>query len=197
MILLTAKSDDADRLEGLSIGADAYMSKPFNMDVLRQTAENLLKNKRRLQGKYSVAQQEGKIDKIEWMSPNDQMMERVMKVINENISNPDLGVEFIADKIGISRVHFHRRLRNATGLTPRDFVRNIRLMQAAKLLSRTDTDVTGVSVATGFRSASTFSTCFKAYYGMSPTEYAHKNSKSEDGAEKNGDGNVTGDGHGQ
>ena len=197
VILLTAKSDDADRLEGLSIGADAYMSKPFNMDVLRQTAENLLKNKRRLQGKYSVAQQEGKIDKIEWMSPNDQMMERVMKVINENISNPDLGVEFIADKIGISRVHFHRRLRNATGLTPRDFVRNIRLMQAAKLLSRTDTDVTGVSVATGFRSASTFSTCFKAYYGMSPTEYAHKNSKSEDGAEKNGDGNVTGDGHGQ
>lgn len=197
VILLTAKSDDADRLEGLSIGADAYMSKPFNMDVLRQTAENLLKNKRRLQGKYSVAQQEGKIDKIEWMSPNDQMMERVMKVINENISNPDLGVEFIADKIGISRVHFHRRLKNATGLTPRDFVRNIRLMQAAKLLSRTDTDVTGVSVATGFRSASTFSTCFKAYYGMSPTEYAHKNSKSEDGPEKNGDGNVTGDRHEQ
>ena len=67
-----------------------------------------------------MAQQEGKIDKIEWMSPNDQMMERVMKVINENISNPDLGVEFIADKIGISRVHFHRRLKNATGLTPRD-----------------------------------------------------------------------------
>ena len=197
VILLTAKSDDADRLEGLSIGADAYMSKPFNMDVLRQTAENLLKNKRRLQGKYSVAQQEGKIDKIEWMSPNDQMMERVMKVINENISNPDLGVEFIADKIGISRVHFHRRLKNATGLTPRDFVRNIRLMQAAKLLSRTDTDVTGVSVATGFRSASTFSTCFKAYYGMSPTEYAHKNSKSEDEPENNGDGNVTGDRHGQ
>lgn len=60
VILLTAKSDDADRLEGLSIGADSYMSKPFNMDVLRQTAENLLKNKRRLQGKYSVAQQEGK-----------------------------------------------------------------------------------------------------------------------------------------
>ena len=197
VILLTAKSDDADRLEGLSIGADAYMSKPFNMDVLRQTAENLLKNKRRLQGKYSVAQQEGKIDKIEWMSPNDQMMERVMKVINENISNPDLGVEFIADKIGISRVHFHRRLKNATGLTPRDFVRNIRLMQAAKLLSRTDTDVTGVSVATGFRSASTFSTCFKAYYGMSPTEYAHKNSKSEDEPENNEGGNVAEDGHGQ
>ena len=197
VILLTAKSDDADRLEGLSIGADAYMSKPFNMDVLRQTAENLLKNKRRLQGKYSVAQQEGKIDKIEWMSPNDQMMERVMKVINENISNPDLGVEFIADKIGISRVHFHRRLKNATGLTPRDFVRNIRLMQAAKLLSRTDTDVTGVSVATGFRSASTFSTCFKAYYGMSPTEYAHKNSKSEDEPENNEGGNVAEDGHEQ
>ena len=118
-------------------------------------------------------------------------------MINENISNPDLGVEFIADKIGISRVHFHRRLKNATGLTPRDFVRNIRLMQAAKLLSKTDTDVTGVSVATGFRSASTFSTCFKAYYGMSPTEYAHKNSKSEDGPENDEGGNVAEDGHEQ
>ena len=80
------------------------MSKPFNIDILRQTAENLLKNKRRLQGKYGVALQEEKMDKIELVSPNDQMMERVMKVINENISSPDLSVEFIADKIGISRV---------------------------------------------------------------------------------------------
>ena len=178
VILLTAKSDDADRLEGLSIGADAYMSKPFNIDILRQTAENLLKNKRRLQGKYGVALQEEKMDKIELVSPNDQMMERVMKVINENISSPDLSVEFIADKIGISRVHFHRRLKDATGLTPRDFVRNIRLSQAAKLLAGKNFDITDVAIATGFRSVSTFSTCFKGYFGMTPTEYARKNAKT-------------------
>lgn len=186
VILLTAKSEDADRLEGLSTGADAYMSKPFNIDILRQTAENLLKNKRRLQGKYGVALQEEKMDKIELASPNDQMMERVMKVINENISSPDLSVEFIADKIGISRVHFHRRLKDATGLTPRDFVRNIRLSQAAKLLAGKDFDITDVAVATGFRSVSTFSTCFKGYFGMTPTEYARKNAKAKTGTEKEG-----------
>ena len=106
------------------------------------------------------------------------MMERVMKVINENISSPDLSVEFIADKIGISRVHFHRRLKDATGLTPRDFVRNIRLSQAAKLLAGKNFDITDVAIATGFRSVSTFSTCFKGYLGMTPTEYARKNAKT-------------------
>ena len=119
-----------------------------------------------------------KMDKIELVSPNDQMMERVMKVINENISSPDLSVEFIADKIGISRVHFHRRLKDATGLTPRDFVRNIRLSQAAKLLAGKNFDITDVAIATGFRSVSTFSTCFKGYFGMTPTEYARKNAKT-------------------
>ena len=191
VILLTAKSEDADRLEGLSTGADAYMSKPFNIDILRQTAENLLKNKRRLQGKYGVALQEEKMDKIELVSPNDQMMERVMKVINENISSPDLSVEFIADKIGISRVHFHRRLKDATGLTPRDFVRNIRLSQAAKLLAGKNFDITDVAIATGFRSVSTFSTCFKGYFGMTPTEYARKNAKTKAESEREEDEDVT------
>ena len=191
VILLTAKSEDADRLEGLSTGADAYMSKPFNIDILRQTAENLLKNKRRLQGKYGVALQEEKMDKIELVSPNDQMMERVMKVINENISSPDLSVEFIADKIGISRVHFHRRLKDATGLTPRDFVRNIRLSQAAKLLVGKNFDITDVAIATGFRSVSTFSTCFKGYFGMTPTEYARKNAKTKAESEREEDEDVT------
>ena len=191
VILLTAKSEDADRLEGLSTGADAYMSKPFNIDILRQTAENLLKNKRRLQGKYGVALQEEKMDKIELVSPNDQMMERVMKVINENISSPDLSVEFIADKIGISRVHFHRRLKDATGLTPHDFVRNIRLSQAAKLLAGKNFDITDVAIATGFRSVSTFSTCFKGYFGMTPTEYARKNAKTKAESEREEDEDVT------
>ena len=191
VIMLTAKSDDADRLEGLSTGADAYMSKPFNIDILRQTAENLLKNKRRLQGKYGVALQEEKMDKIELVSPNDQMMERVMKVINENISSPDLSVQFIADKIGISRVHFHRRLKDATGLTPRDFVRNIRLSQAAKLLAGKNFDITDVAIATGFRSVSTFSTCFKGYFGMTPTEYARKNAKTKAESEREEDEDVT------
>lgn len=187
VILLSAKSDDADKLQGLSVGADAYMTKPFNIDVLCQTVNNLLESRHRLQGKYAVtASQEENMEKIELTSPDERLMERMMKVINDNISNPDLNVEFIAEKIGISRVHLHRRLKEMTSLTPRDFVRNIRLSQAAKLLSEKHLDITDVSIATGFKSVSTFSTCFKAYYGMTPTEYMRKNTKTKSDDQDNG-----------
>ena len=186
VVLLSAKNDDADKLKGLNMGADAYMTKPFNIDVLCQTVNNLLESRHRLQGKLAVtSSQEENMEKIELTSPDERLMERLMKVINENISNPDLNVEFISDKVGISRVHLHRRLKEMTSLTPRDFIRNIRLSQAAKLLSDKHLDITDVSVATGFKSVSTFSTCFKTYYGMTPTEYMRKNTKSKEENDEN------------
>lgn len=189
VVLLSAKSDDEDKMVGLSKGADAYMTKPFNIDLLKQTVNNLLESHHRIQGKYGVvAKQEEKIDKIELTSPDEKLMERMMKVINDNMSNPDLNVEFIADKIGISRVHLHRRMKGMTSLTPRDFVRNIRLSQAAKLLSEKHLDITDVSIATGFRSVSTFSTCFKAYYGMTPSEYMKRKSKNKGDETPSADG---------
>ncbi len=173
VVLLTARSEDADRLAGLSGGADAYLSKPFNIDILRHTIENLLKTRRMLEGKFQVKKHsENHVEELDVVSPDDNLMERITKVVSDNLSNPDLNVELIAEKVGISRVHFHRRLKDITGLTPRDFVRNYRLMRAAKLFSeKKDYDITDVSIAVGFKSVSTFSTSFKAYYGMTPTEY--------------------------
>lgn len=180
VVMLTAKGDDNDRLAGLAMGADAYLSKPFNVDILKQTVENLLQSRRKLQGKFGVmVQEEEKVVKIDLASPDDKLMERVMKVINENLSNPDLSIELIADKIGMSRVHFHRKLKGVTSLTPRDFVRNIRLKEAARLLGEKKYDITDVSIATGFRSVSTFSTVFKAFYGMTPTEYMRKKAQEK------------------
>ncbi len=182
VILLTAMSDDAARLKGLEIGADAYISKPFNMEILFQTAENLLVSRRMLQGKYSLAaRSEEKIDNVKLQSADEQLMERIMKVMNDNLANSELSVEDIADKICLSRVHFHRKLKELTGMTPRDFLKNIRLTQAAKLLSEKHLDITDVSIATGFKSVSTFSTCFKAAYGMPPTEYMKLHSVSSAG----------------
>lgn len=180
VVMLTAKTDDTDRLEGLLVQADVYISKPFNINILQQTIDNLLKAHKRMKGKYQIVEkQDEKIDEIDLISPDERMMDRMMKVINQNISNPDLSVEFIADKIGISRVHLHRRLKNYTGLTPRDFVRNVRLKQAAKLLTGKDFDITDVSIATGFRSVSTFCTRFKTFYGMTPKEYAKQAHKKQ------------------
>lgn len=182
VILLTAKSEDKDRIEGLSIGVDAYLTKPFNMEVLRSTISNLLHSRHVLQGKFKTEQQtEENIDDVEVQSADEHLMERVMKVVNENLSNTDLNIEYIADKVGISRVHFHRKIKDLTGQTPGNFLRSIRMTQAAKLLASKHLDITDVSIATGFKSVSTFSTSFKQVYGMTPSEYMkrHENDNND------------------
>ncbi|MBQ3926762.1 MAG: helix-turn-helix transcriptional regulator, partial [Bacteroidaceae bacterium] len=98
---------------------------------------------------------------------------------NENISNPELNIEFIADKVGVSRVHFHRKINDLTGQTPGNFLRSIRMTQAAKLLASKHLDITDVSIATGFKSISTFSTSFKQVYGMTPSEYMKRHEEDK------------------
>ena len=172
VVLMTALTSDADRIAGLTNGADAYISKPFNIDVLRSTVIQLLKTRQVLQGKYhGDKQQEEKIDHVEMESPDEHLMRRVMKAINENMDNSDLSVEMIADQVGISRVHFYRKMKDLTGQAPRDFVKYVRLKEAARMLSEKRLDITGVSIATGFKSLSAFSTSFKALYGVSPTDW--------------------------
>ena len=172
IILLTAKNRDEDKLEGLSTGADAYIVKPFNMDILRRTVSNLINSRLQLRMKYGRTDQlEQQVDKIEMKSPDDKVLERVMKVINENLSNSSLSVDYIASQVGISRVHLHRKMKELTGQTPHDFIRNLRLKQAANLLSSGNMNVTEVMYACGFGNAASFSTTFKKFYGMSPREY--------------------------
>ena len=175
IVLMTALGSDADRIAGITNGADAYVSKPFNIDVLRTTVVQLLKSRQLLQGKYhGDRQHEEKIDRVEIESPDEHLMKRVMKTINENMDNPELSVEMIADKVGISRVHFYRKMKDLTGQAPRDFLKYVRLKEAARLLSEKRLDITGVSIATGFKSLSAFSTNFKSLYGLSPSEWVKK-----------------------
>ena len=175
VVIMTALGSDSDRIAGLTNGADAYVTKPFNIDVLRTVIIQQLKTRQMLQGKFhGDKQHEEKIDKVEVESPDENLMRRVMKVINENISNPDLSVEIIADKVGISRVHFYRKMKDLTGQAPRDFLKYVRLKEAGRLLKEKKMDITGVSIAVGFKSLSAFSTNFKALYGLSPTEYVKK-----------------------
>ena len=185
VVLMTALGSDADRIAGLTNGADAYITKPFNIDILRSTILQLLKSRQLLQGKFhGDKQQEEKIDKVELESPDEHLMRRVMRVINENMSNPDLSVETIADKVGISRVHFYRKMKDLTGQAPRDYLKYVRLKEAARLLSAKKLDITGVSIAIGFKSLSAFSTNFKALFGLSPTEWMKKDDDTEDTQEE-------------
>ncbi|WP_291594017.1 two-component regulator propeller domain-containing protein [Bacteroides sp.] len=172
VILLTAKSKAEDRIEGLETGADAYIVKPFNTELLRTTASNLIANRERLRGQLIGEQQvEEKIVKIEMKSNDEILMGKVMKTINEHLTDPALNVEMLAANVGMSRVHMHRKLKELTNQSARDFIRNIRLKQAATLLREKNLSISEVAYATGFSNLSHFSNSFREFYGISPTEY--------------------------
>ena len=174
VILLTAKNDLDDKIIGLEHGADNYISKPFHMTELRYMIENLLKNRQRIRGKFSGAYQEDKIKEIELESDNEILMKRVMKVINDNLDNTELKVEMLAMEVGLSRVQLHRKMKEITGISTGEFIRNIRLKKAADLLSEKKVNVSQVAYMVGFSSHTHFSTVFKKFYGVSPTEYINK-----------------------
>lgn len=173
VILLTSKSEVENRLEGLRKGADAFLAKPFNMEELHILIDNLVDNVRRIRGKYSGAQgQKAKIEQIQVKGNNDALMERVMKYMNEHLADPDLNVEKLTEDVGISRAQLHRKLKEIAGVSAGEFIRNLRLEQAARLIEEGQINITQVAYSVGFCNQTHFSTVFKKHYGMSPSEYA-------------------------
>ena len=175
VIMLTSKSEISDRLEGIKLGADAYLAKPFSLEELHLTIDNLIDNVRRLKGKFTGAlKQDDKVEKVEVKGYDEELMERIMKVVNENLSDSDFNVEKMCDEVGVSRTQLHRKLKEMTGVPTSEFLRNIRLNEAARLIRERKINITQVSYMVGFANNSHFSTAFKKYFGMSPTEYAAK-----------------------
>ena len=172
VILLTAKNRDEDKLEGLETGADAYIVKPFNMDILRRKIINIVNTYRLLQLKYGRNDiLEEKVEDVKMKTPDEKLLERVMSAINAHLNDSDLSVDMVAEEVGISRVHLHRKMKELTGQTPHDFIRNLRLKQAANLLANQGMNVTEVMYACGFSNSASFSTLFKKFYGVSPRDY--------------------------
>ena len=175
VIMLTSKSEISDRLEGIKLGADAYLAKPFSLEELHLTIDNLIDNVRRLKGKFTGAlKQDDKVEKVEVKGYDEELMERIMKVVNENMGDSDFNVEKMCDEVGVSRTQLHRKLKEMTGVPTSEFLRNIRLNEAARLIRERKINITQVSYMVGFANNSHFSTAFKKYFGMSPSEYAAK-----------------------
>ncbi|MDH6343096.1 signal transduction histidine kinase/ligand-binding sensor domain-containing protein/CheY-like chemotaxis protein/AraC-like DNA-binding protein [Parabacteroides sp. PM6-13] len=173
VLLLTSKTEFKDRLDGLKKGADAYLTKPFLIEELLTTITNLLKNRQLLKGKFLEMQnQKDKIKPPALKSNDEKLMERIIHVINDELGNPDLNVELLASRVGLSRSQLHRRMKELTGISTIDFIRNIRLKQAAILLKEKRIDVSQVAYAVGISNQAYFSTMFKRFYGVSPTEYS-------------------------
>jgi signal transduction histidine kinase/ligand-binding sensor domain-containing protein/DNA-binding response OmpR family regulator len=173
VILLTAKTAESTNAEGLEMGADAYITKPFNVEILMKMIKGLIKNRQILRNNENEQQYEEEfITRVNIKASEEKLLEKVHLLINKNLSNPDLSVEMISNEIGISRVHLHRKLKELTNLTTRDLIRNIRLKQAADLVTVKGLTVSEVAFAVGFANVNTFSVAFKELYGVSPTMYA-------------------------
>lgn len=179
VILLTAKMSDQDRIEGLSVNADAYVTKPFNLDLLMTTVSNLLLRHDSLRNTFKGNTiPEERIETPKVYSADDKLMERLIKCINENLSNPNLTSDMLASEVGLSRVHLYRKLKELTNQSATNFIRNIRLTKSAELLKNNKATVSEVAYLVGFRTPSHFSTAFKELYGVTPTEYAKEEKDS-------------------
>lgn len=172
VVLLTGKTDSSDNIAGLREGADAYITKPFNIDILRATAANMINSRKVLQVKFEGRQmREDKLEKLESSTPDDRLLARIMRALNANLSNTDMTIESLAAEVGISRVHLYRKLKELTNQSASEFIRNVRLTQAAKLFAGGKHSISEVAFLVGFKNPDHFSTAFGKLYGMTPTEY--------------------------
>lgn len=181
VILLTSKTEHQSRVEGLESGADAYVNKPFNLEELEAQISGLIANRLRMKGKFTgVQEQEDTVRQVELKGNDAALMERIMKAVNERLDDDTFNVEALADEVGLSRVQLHRRMKELTGITVGEFIRNLRLQQAAKLLAKGDVTVAQVTYAVGFSNPTHFATAFKKHYGVTPSEYILKHQGKEE-----------------
>ena len=176
VMLLTALSDDKQQMYGAASGADAYIQKPFNIEVVKLRIIKLLEDRVRLREAYArdASSPAVSVKEEKAGSMDDLFMNRFLKLIEESYADPDFSIEKGSEKLGLSRVHLYRKVKELAGVTPTDFLRNYRLKKAAALLRRKAGNVNEVAYATGFGSPAYFSKCFKAVYNITPTEYLEK-----------------------
>ena len=172
-ILLTAKTLAEDELEGLRMGADDYITKPFHMDVLRQRISRVLKRRQE-----SHAQLRESLDlepsKIAISSLDEQLIKDAKRIIEENIGNPDFTIDLLSDELHIQRNKLFKKINALTGVTPLYFVRMIRMKRACQLLKDSGLTVAEVAYQVGYNSPKRFAQHFKNEYGVTPSEYIKK-----------------------
>lgn len=176
VLMLTACNLDEERIKGLKDGADAYISKPFNSEVLMAQIESLIANHDRvkdffegLAGTSATTNKDKKTEDIH-LTLEDKFIQKVKVLIAEHLNDSDFGVDQMAEKIGMSRAQLYRKVKAITGFTPLDLIRNTRLRQAQQLLAKGDMTVAQVAYSVGFTAPSYFTKCYKEYFGETPTE---------------------------
>jgi signal transduction histidine kinase/ligand-binding sensor domain-containing protein/DNA-binding response OmpR family regulator len=171
IILLTAKAGHEDKLEGLEIGADDYLTKPFDIKELQIRIKNLINIRKKLQEKFSrIGSGIPEINEKKLSSIDEKFMFRVGEVIEKHISEEEFSIEEFGKEVGMSRSQFHRKFTAITGKTASIYLRSVRLSRAKKMIEEKTGNISEIAFSVGFSSVSYFSKCFKEEFGHSPSE---------------------------
>jgi CheY-like chemotaxis protein/AraC-like DNA-binding protein len=173
VILLTAKTQVENEIEGLESGADEYVHKPFHPRLLKLKVDKIIENREVLKQQFSkgtsfIAKE------MTVTSADEKFLQNAIDFVKDNLSDADLNIEKMSGVLNISRVHLYRKLKAITNQNPTEFIRTIRLKQAAWLLSQGKLNVSEIAYMVGFNSHQYFTNSFQKYFNMSPTEYSRK-----------------------
>ena len=178
IILLTAKNSTEDRIECYNAGANGYIAKPFEIKILEARINNFLTNKAEKEKEFK-RNADFNISSLKYQFADEEMLKTAIKTIEEELTNPDLNVISLSEKMHMSKSSFYRKIKSMTGLSPNEFIRNVRLKHACQMLKNTNISVAEVAYATGFSDPKYFSVCFKNEFGITPTDYQKQESKKE------------------
>ncbi|MDE6633059.1 MAG: response regulator, partial [Muribaculaceae bacterium] len=177
IIILSAKHDLGVKIEGLTLGADDYITKPFNLDVLRLRMKRLVELTAKGATRTLV---DPEPESIKITPFDEKFIEKAMKYVSDNIDSSQLSVEELSEHLGMSRVRLYKKIKQITGKTPIEFIRIIRLKRAAQLLRESQLNVSEIAYQTGFNNPKLFSKYFKEEFGILPSIY-----QSQEGKETN------------
>ncbi|MDA3879108.1 MAG: response regulator [Prolixibacteraceae bacterium] len=174
IILLTAKSHEAHKIEGIETGADDYIVKPFNMVYLEKRLENILIQRKKLREKFKQ-NVEMKPQELSSARVDQEFIDKVTALVEENMSNAEFSVDLLISHFNFGRTIFYKKIKGVTGYAPKDYIRIIRMKKAADLLLQNDITVAEVAYDTGYNDPNYFSKLFKKHFGIAPVDYQKKN----------------------
>lgn len=170
IILLTARTAEESQIEGLELGADDYITKPFNLNLLKLRIRKFVEWTKRCHNEFKE-RMDVSPSEITITPLDEQLIEKALKIVEENIAAPDFSVELLSESLGLSRSHLYKKLMFITGKGPAEFIRVIRLKRGRQLLEKSQMQIAEIAYAVGFNSPKRFTQNFKNEFGMSPSEY--------------------------
>ncbi|WP_136482914.1 hybrid sensor histidine kinase/response regulator transcription factor [Cognatitamlana onchidii] len=173
VILLTSRSSLVYKFEGLESGADDYISKPFNLKEFNLRIHNLLESKKRLKEKFSSSESLSAIN-LSLTSLDEQLLKKALKIVQDNVSNQGFNIAHFSEELGVSRSMLFTKIKAWTNSTPNDFIQEVRLNHAARMLELNKLSVSEISFEVGFKRPKYFSQIFQKKYGITPSEFSKK-----------------------